>query len=272
MDLNSFSSFFEIFTGLCFLYAGSVAFRYAINDTLLSLSDTMQQIKENFKLRHAELFVTQSEENLALTQEKATKLASDMIEFDKVSTSEQKFREFPNGFKSMFLITGLFCLSVLVLSGFEQFFECSEIAHLTLLSLDLVIFYNIFVFIKSFFQKSCSKNIRARWTLLFFFVAILSSSLYVNLSESVAQHCQAHALQPTDAKFKPHSLLMNEKFSIIVALVIAVSPFLLHFLRVSLHKQLFKRKFNKVGLKLEQQGAVVKKAEDLLTNNNNPNP
>lgn len=266
MNLNDFSSFFEIFAGLCFLYAGSESFRFAINDTLLELNKSMGAIKGNLEIRQAELLVAKSEENPIITKEKATALATDLVNVEKVTLDEVTLREFPEGFKSMFLITAMFCVAVLLVGGFAQFFFCSEITHWTLLCLDLVFLYNLFVFIKSFFKNRCSTNLKLRYPLAFISTLIFISVALVNFLPYVAEHCKTHGNQDQATRFSPHShIFINEKISIIIALFIAVSPFLLHFVRVFIHKFSFTKKYMKVGIKLDTELDVARKTETLLT-------
>ena len=119
--LNNFSSYFEIFGGLNLAYAGSKGFRNAIDDEILKLkNEILPNVNSNIEKLKSEFIVMVSEDNGEIIDNKLTKLSQ---KFDLKSTeileSEKEKINFTEGFKSMFLATSLYCITLILLGGYE---------------------------------------------------------------------------------------------------------------------------------------------------------
>jgi hypothetical protein len=246
--LNNFSSFFEIFCGLNLAYAGSQRFRNAIDSEIYKLlkNKLLQNISSNVEELKSKVIVTVSEDNSENINKKLIKLQEDFdLKSEDLLGNENEKLNFIEGFNAMFLSTSLYCLSILILGGYEQFFsENSKLPNLFLIFLLPVFGFNLFVFLRSFTKKH-NKNIKAIYTITFVVFLLF-------LCISTIQNCPYETHLET---------LLSEKTTITFTLIIAVSPFLFHFIRVFIHKFIFKFKFTLLKINTNYR---LKKINDLV--------
>lgn len=209
MQLSSFSSVFEIFTGLCFAYAGSNTFRTFFNETLL-------QIKRPAELLHRT--------SVDLAQDSLTNYGSKdlaalylrlLIRFKKHRTYSATFENFPTCFETMFLTTGLYCLAVLVLGGLEPHLG-DPVVHTkrVLMLLDLVLVYNLVIFtISHWFTPS-------KWKVPLPIPVLVVCGLCFTGWLSIGWGPWMHRYTPENINLA------------IISVVTAMSPFLMYFARV----------------------------------------
>ena len=227
MDLNvsNFSSYFEIFAVLNLAYAGSEVYRTAIDDEILSLNNT---ITPNFRQRFTEL---KSEITVVAAESYETQLQMKVNEVEdffittskKLLEAEEESVKFTTGLKSTFLITALYCLSIILIGGFDQFFEKKSITNGLLFFLHSVLVYNALVFTMTLtnFNK---KNIRP----------ITTVSVFLLLSVFPCYCCSYHPV------FFERFNLLPPSVNISISLITAISPYLFHFARVYWHKISFR--------------------------------
>ena len=228
--LNNFSSYFEIFCGLNLAYAGSERFRNAIDNEIYKLlkNQILQNINTKVEELKSKIIVSVSEDNNENISKKLQKLQKDFdFKSENILKIESEKLNFIEGFKAMFLAISLYCIAIIVLGGYEQFFEKnSKQLNLFLLFLLPIFVFNSFVFIRSFTKKH-SKNIKAINTIGFVISLLILCVLTI-------QRC------PYEPKLE---VFFSEQTCITFSLIIAISPFLFHFLRVFIHKLIFRIRF-----------------------------
>lgn len=244
--INDFSSYFEIFSGLNLAYAGSKAFRNAIDDEILHIKNKIgTDITEKTNLLLSSIIVSIYEDYSTKISQKVYELntkfenkSNKLLELEKVDLN------FIEGFKTMFLASALYSIVLLLLGGYQGYFEDSKAVNIYLLCLCPVFIYNSVVFIISFTKyKNNTTKPMIVISLFFslFFIAIIAhlKCPYYYILES----------------------FIEEKYCISFSLLIAVSPYLFHFLRIFLHKVYFKLMFYHLNLVIEDE---LKKIEDLV--------
>lgn len=232
MCTNDFSSYFEIFAALNLAYAGFKDFREAINDDILSLHRTINQDIQSRKrqvedkLNIAKISPYQEERlnrKIAKIDENYTSKSSQIL------SAEETGRNFVIGFKTMFLITSMFCFSILGLAGFEQFLSSQWQSNVIILILLATGIYNVCIFGRSF-TKSANSGVRV--VLPITVIALLNFVAYTMIT------------------FCPFSVYLGmvipESVLIAFALIVAPSPFVFHFIKVPLHKRKYRSKMEEL--------------------------
>lgn len=234
MDLSAFSSYFEIFTALTLAYAGSEKFRYAVDDLFTQYGDSVEKLSKQLEIRESELTVLIKSNTL--TEAKAITLGGKISEIQALLTAETEQQDFPEGFRSMFLNTGIYCICILVLIGFSKEM-CVERVHVTLFFLNLSVIFNILVFLVSLLPSQCGKDWKLRWPVGVNTLFVAGGWIYVTLVASwLARHCSGESESVS---------LWHRGYFIWPALATATSPFILHMLRVVIHRLYHRRLFNK---------------------------
>lgn len=233
--LNNFSSYFEIFGALNLAYAGSEGFRNAIDDEILKLRDAITfNAQSKIKETKSKITVLKAEAYVPALEQKAISIENNYtLKSDNLIKREKDLQKFTEGFKSMFLASSLFSISLILIGGFEQYLpENSKDINLFLIFLLPIFLFNLFVFSKSFtnqYEKKIRPTITISYVLILFIITF--STLY---------YCPFHY---TIEEMFPEQLCIS------LALIVAISPYLLHFLRVFIHKQYFRFQFSQLEKK-----------------------
>jgi hypothetical protein len=236
IDLLSFAPFFEIIGGLNFAYAGSESFRAGLNQDVLNIQSTLAAAKkklDKYKVKFDEIgsFITVSaaEKYKDDTAHRITSSWNNILDkhlslennCTKLKDSEIEERDFSIGFKSMFLISGIFCLILLLLLGYAQFYNNNETNLLTFVNcikwLSAMLIANLWIFGRSFIKKYNNKEIKTTYILLLFFAFIL-----IGFKTNINQF--------------DFILISSGRSKITLAVLLALSPYLFHLMRIFFHK------------------------------------
>lgn len=251
--LNNFSSFFEIFAALNLAYAGSDNFRTSLDDTVTNFIDKgiLPDIKSRIDEVNAKIIVTMSEPSNVAPKviEKIANLERILNAKYAISLNEEKDK-FTNGFKSMFLITSFYCVALIVLGGYEASWNLNGIdktANLFLIFSWPIFVFNLFIFFKSFTKKHY-KNIKPLISILFL------ATLFI--------------LAMWALKVCPYVVMIEnyfeEKTCITTALILAISPYILHVIRALSQNLFLRAQILFISIKLRRYLKKVTKALDVI--------
>lgn len=258
--INQFSSIFEIFTGLNLAYAGSKTFRDALDQTILQIGNTItNNHEEKIKKIQSEITVTIAEEYEQQMQEKCSTVNRYFrIYVKRIKDKEEHYANFPIGIKSIFLLTSLFCFTLLIIGGYEQFYS-DEKTNEFLTFLNIIILFIIYIFIRNLFPSKFNKKIKPLYTLLLFLFPILMYSAFVKYT---ADNNNAH--------FQIFEIRIN----VMISILISISAFLFHFLRVYIHRVYFRYQLLKIYNKTESELREFELSIDIIKsiNKKNRNP
>lgn len=249
--LNNFSSFFEIFAGLNLAYAGSEIFRNSIDESISKLIKTavLPNIEITISEAISTITVISQGDNISVkARDKLLSLQEQLeLRCKQLQLEEKENNDFPNGFKSMFLITGFYCLTLLVLGGYEQIWLANsqedKTAVIFLLLCLPILLFNIFIFIRSF-TKVFFANIKP-------FITVGYLLFWIILCVLTLQYCPAK-----------DSILnwIPENSCIGYCLIVAVSPYIIHFIKAFLHKTIFTIHLVVIRRKLKKEINKIDKA------------
>lgn len=237
--INQFSSIFEIFTVLNLAYAGSKVFRDALDNTILKIGDTIStNHKEKIVKIQSEITVTIAEEYEQKMQEKISITNRYFsINVERIKNNEKCNANFPLGIKSIFLLCSLFSFTILLLGGYEQFYS-TERNNEFLFFINLTSISLFLVFVRNLHPRKFDKNISPIMSFVMFLIPIILYVIYeVFLSDTIKEYI----------KFP------KEKINIFISIAISISAFLLHFLRVYIHRTFFRFQLLRVYNKTEKE-------------------
>lgn len=227
MNLHHFTSYFEMFTVLNFTYALSKVFREGLNYDVLSLGGTVSkgvtEAKNKILVTTSEgwdIMGVQVKEMVAETTERHDKACSHL------GDKEIEHRSFCDGFTSMFLLSGFFCLYVLLLEGYEQFYDSKDVTIIPtcLMIMNGIKWMSVIIFVRSFTPWFNTPMKPVFITIIF--IAFVCFSIFIS-AQRPYYRCDA-----------------NDYRAIISwAALIAAIPILFHFIRVMIHKSIFRLRF-----------------------------
>ncbi len=235
IDLNTFTSYFELFTGFNLAYSIE-AFRVVLNLEVLDMSKSVEEAKSEKEIAEAKLRVHRNNPQLAnYLAKKASEIYIEVQKFRDLHKYQKRFSNYPNGFKSAFLMSGIFCLFVLLLNGYSQFLGLTKDEHsremLGFISF-LLLTYNLIVFSRSFVRSCCKKNIQPFITLVMFLVSVFLCYGYISFVRKTPGSDSSNMLVSSSSVF------------------MGLSAFFLHFIRAFLHKIITRYKATKYSLKV----------------------
>lgn len=232
-SINDFSSIFEVMFGLNIAYAGSSRFKAGIDRKIISISDKLVALKaEVDKLRGVTTVTISSVNGEELSQKilhKIEILEEDVKRFEL--GQEAKERAFVNGFRAMFLITALYCFILLILGGYEQFFEQKKITNSGLLFLHAAGLYNLYIFCRSFSVTDTSKDIHMAKPIGLILLSLICAVSFCYLCDSGGAFGQPLSLENNISNN------IGERLNFTLALIIAFSSYGLHFIRAYIHNK-----------------------------------
>jgi magnesium-transporting ATPase (P-type) len=123
--INSFCSYFEIFAGLNLGYATIRGFREAANSELFGLKKKYSQLDEQIDILVDKVNVATGENSNGQTNLERLNLFKKEFDTKKDGLEEKikKIIELGIDFQMLFFITCIFCFFILILGGFESYFE-----------------------------------------------------------------------------------------------------------------------------------------------------
>ena len=182
--INSFSSIFEILVVFNLAYAGSITFRNALDENIFKLTSVFpSELKYNISQITNELLVIFNSEFEKKIKEKFEDLERVYnIKTFKIKKKADNSANFPNGIKAIFLLTTIFCFSILIVGSFEQYYEKDKVNCL-IAFINLTFIINFIFFIRNLNPKFYQKNPKTIYVILFFLLPILLHHLYVVSSD-----------------------------------------------------------------------------------------
>lgn len=195
LELNNFSSLFELLAGLTLAYAGIESFRqqlfFVITDYLTPRDAKKKFIKtvseatallEDTKKRKNDEIINPAKPSTQEDHTKQTllKLLKDALvkKESDIDLADTNFLAEGSHYRAGFFISFLFCFLVLILMGFVKFLP-EECIHLTLQILSLSGFYILFIFIIpngiAFHRVLCKL-----WIQLVWYLALVIATVILN--------------------------------------------------------------------------------------------
>ncbi|HEY8893236.1 MAG TPA: hypothetical protein VIM79_00360, partial [Niastella sp.] len=160
MQLSNFNDYLGLFAALNLGYAGFKKFRSAIDGDILKIVNESPKIK---KLTEELLSSSNTIEKFELFDPNIKNLIIKILKRHKsnaenINEGSKTALEIAGGFKSMFLFTFMYCLTIMIAGGYQEYFQ-DDLINSFLLLLNFSVFYNIVILIRSFFKKLKSKKI-----------------------------------------------------------------------------------------------------------------
>jgi hypothetical protein len=224
MQLSNFNDYLGLFAALNLGYAGFKRFRSAIDKDILKIANESPKIQ---KLPEGVQAIDRFEplnQNIQIVKTEVLKRHQEVAE--KIKERSKTALKIAGGFKSMFLFTFMYCLIIMVVGGYQEYFTDKAINGFLFL-LNFSALYNILMLIRSFVNKFKSKKISP-------LIPISLLILYI----------VAIILLTHNSGYEFYQILPLEK-NIALTLIIAASPFIFHFLRLYIHRIIFKMKHKK---------------------------
>jgi len=220
--INEFSSVFEIMTLLNLGYAGSKTFRSIIDSSILKLQFTISQDIQNKIDQLTSEIIVFGEQTTDKVKDDCQKLKGSFEkETYKIRVQERLMRRFPDGIKSIFLITTLYCFTLLLIGGYEQFYTDS-INKIN----ELLAFINLTIIIllaRNCFAPSHKSNARPFYTFLLFLLPFI---IFI-----ICEKLEFYFFE---------AFIPSQRMNLAIAFFISCSAFILHILRSFGHRLYFR--------------------------------
>ncbi|MBX2978554.1 MAG: hypothetical protein KF905_04595 [Flavobacteriales bacterium] len=225
-NLGNLTSLFEVFAIANLGYAGSKTFQEFLSDGLLTLATISPGLQSKLEEAQAKLTVLQDGNPDLLNKFKQENERFEFLErtIDKVCAYKATY--FPQALKPGFMMSGLFSLYVLIASGWATGESNLSVLLICLSSSLGVIFFNLYLFVKSFNRTQAPRWVRPVEVILIFAILLFVIPLLIWNTQCVKLFFLSENGQ---------SILF---FTIIFA---AIAPYLLYFIRAFMfkyHKQL----------------------------------
>jgi cell division protein FtsW (lipid II flippase) len=194
MQINNFNSYFEIFVGLNIAYTGIEGFRWGI-----------EKILEDLRLSLRLLEVTPKKSLLEVNYE----------------TEKDKHKQITDQLSRFFLVNALFCVFVLLLSGWEETSHI-HVWNISLSGVELLVSVCVLVLVKreAFEYKPKVKSLESWfsiWRVVFKLVEIVLIIFVMFLILNFASNICGYTIK---------------EINVLAAILIAVIGYFLHILRV----------------------------------------
>jgi hypothetical protein len=229
MELSNFHDFLGLFAALNIGYAGFVSFRSAIDDDILNITNWNNRKVQQLK---AEALAIKTIYKFEAFRGEIQTLIDEIFEDrnQRISLIKDRSQDailIAEGFKSIFLFTAFYCLVIMIVGGYQEYLG-QDCTNTFLFIFNFSLLYNIAIFVRSF-TTFRSKKISP----------LIPISLLVFLT-IVIIFCFRLRLIPYHT-FSPINLEKN----IGTSLVVAVSPYILHFLRLFIHRLIYRSALKK---------------------------
>ena len=233
MCLNNFSSYFELLASLTVFYAGIEFFRNEIISAFnipvwKDLEDSMKSISTN-----------NGDINESLNDKIESQKAKIELQQKKFEEEETEARKFIDVFKSLSVFVFLYCLSGLIIGGFQ-----SEV-----LEQKQLYFFHVFAFISlvitcigiCFLNGTWKVELKPQFIVIIYIVIIITSFISCPYLAKVTKSI-------IDGRFIFNinlTFLLNKILQIFI-LFVPCSLYLFLYIKVEKHKTIFNRKYNKI--------------------------
>ncbi len=277
MQVNDFNSFFEIFAGLNLAYATSDWFKSGVDKKIGKLKEIRKSSERKItEFRNEITVLTPIEYNNQQIEDNLKEIEKHFEKLVEIENEENNFEKIKVGYRPIFLMTSLYCFSVLLLGGYEQFFATGQIGlkistqHI-LSNTYLFLFHSIFIFNFLVFVRSCKKepncykDTKPYITVLIMILCLLGAIIWCKLLPYELFFIKTQI----DSYIESYLFsILGSKLNISIALFIGISPYLFNFTRVYIHEVSYSRKLIKYNTDLEHMLGQVKSLVESLSLNN----
>jgi len=218
MNLHNFSSLYEILAGLNLAYAGSEPFRYGLNESILKSDSLISKIDARIEETNSKIQLTSIDETSPKTLDEIRSISSAFHKYVEVMKQRKKdAQKFTDNFRAMFLLSGLYCLYVLLMEGYNQFYEEKDpcLIPICLFWTNFLLIINVYIFASSYF-KNLNKEIHYAIILLSF-TAVVVISIYFYKKN-------VYDLGNKDEFVKGRTIITW-------SVLMAISPYILHIIK-----------------------------------------
>lgn len=231
--LNDFTSIFEITFGLNLAYAGSQIFRSTINNRILELS-RIQKARMSAQIEELREAVRG---DFAPFEERAEEIARKFDNRICLIDCRERFARiyFPKCLRSVFLMSFIISLGLLLVAGFESKYNIDIKISSTIMILNISAAFNVFIFLWSLIPCKINKGIKTAYTLIVGISLVFAALTFMLMCPYTLRLLWVYNL--FGAKLDSESTVIS------IALFICFSPFILHFLRVRIHKIVYRRRY-----------------------------
>ena len=229
MEFNHFNDFIGLFATLNLGYAGFKKFRSIIDGDILGISakttPKISKLESEITALRYSLLEEETDRSLEfdnfIEKRLTVILADKKNKFNLIDAERNAGTKITDGFKSMFLSTGFYCLVLLIISGYQTFWGIPVLNRLLFFS-NFLFLYNLIIFIRSFDNKRKFEKIPPVLTLVIFLLWLLISFII------------AFGLEVSCLQFQN---------TIALTILVIISPYLLHFIRLYIHRMWSKQEF-----------------------------
>ncbi len=251
LSVTQFDGYFGLFAAANLAWAGSQHFRNAVDSQVLSPSIKEQNdlISKENKIK----FDTEKKiKNIEFQKAIIYQITSILEEMQSrigalVKEKEEADSRFVVKYKSMFLFTSIYILIVLVLGGFQSVIEEQLFSDL-LLTLNLGIFYNIYIYVTAH-RLNSKKYDPVRVPIIIIFLLIVTL-----LITSVCSPL-----------FATVNLNQELLFGLIVSLINVFTPFVFHYVRAYLNFKKYTSRISNQILAAERKIDKLSSASETLS-------
>lgn len=244
IELHDFEALLHVSVAFNFFYSSFNNFSENItiffSEPLLSIpKKALTKISENVEgLKSSELDGKFYEEQLKeQLDDSFINLSNDINNF---TSSDNDDLEYGKKFKSAYLLTGFYSLLLLIICGFHGYYNGDKLYH-TLCTVNWAIaILLLYITISSFFKPL--GKITAGSVLLIFFILIIGFPiLYNNLIYT-----------------KFYDVIPNSNYTVCFSVILVLSPFLLHFIRILIAVAILNSRVSDLELKFNDLYAEIK--------------
>lgn len=238
-ELSHFDGYLHFFAAANLAYAGSAPFRTALDDQILRIAKTVpSNIKTEIEKLTNKMIILRAESGYS-SDAIRERIGAVTTEFsEKCTNLTAKLGGTVNASlelsKAMFLFSGFYCIALLILSGYQQFFESKISLGCSMLSLHISASYMVILFIISCFKNAPNKRIS-------FLIPISLLILTLILAK---WHCSNHSITATE-----DDNVLKPKANATIAVCLAFSPYFFHIIRIYVKKISFWFKFKVVDFR-----------------------
>lgn len=257
-ELSHFDGYLHFFAAANLAYAGSEPFRTALDNQILRIANEVpKSIKNELEKLDNKMIILKAESGFSSDpiRSKIDSIAKKFYEkCDTINTKIDVANEETIGLsKSMFLFSGFYCIALLIISGYQQFFESKLSLGCTMIALHISASYILILFLLGFSKKAPKRQISFLLPIAIIVIALLLARF----------HCSAHL-----ASDKSENVL-TDRTNATIALTLAFSPYLLHILRVYAKKVTYWVKFKIIDFNTKNQIDILNEIMDFTYSKRN---
>jgi hypothetical protein len=237
VNINDFGSIFEIFAALNLGYAGSSVFRSAVDNSILEIKKDIISLDLRNKITQIKselLILCDTEtENISIQKKFDSLTHTYSVKTRAINISSGKYSDFPKGIKSIFLVSFLLSLTILVIGGYERHYNSTHF-NTILAFLNLTVITNIILFIRNIYPKYRTSNVKTIYLFIFYSIPVF---LFLIYSYLLSKNWISEIYIP------------EFRLNILLAIIFSFSSFILHFIRVLINKKIVRFQIYWLNLK-----------------------